>query len=135
MAFWKVSTIQKKSCEEREIWSKGNKSIIRINGFRWGTFTLETTDDNPPDGITEENKEGINIYDYTGSNLKSITLDSMDDGWLGDCELSDNIDEDEQAELLEGMEDDYYEYLETNGWVNDETEVWLFGPLEITKID
>ena len=59
----------------------------------------------------------------------------MDVGWLGDCELSDNIDEDEQAELLEGMEDDYYEYLETNGWVNDETEVWLFGPLEITKID
>ena len=135
MAFWKVSTLQKKSCEEREIWSKGNKSIIRINGFRWGTFTLETTDDNPPDGITEENKEGINIYDYTGSNFKSIALDSMDDGWLGDCELSDNIDEDEQAELLEGMEDDYYEYLETNGWVNDETEVWLFGPLEITKID
>ena len=119
MAFWKVSTLQKKSCEEREIWSKGNKSIIRINGFRWGTFTLETTDDNPPDGITEENKEGINIYDYTGSNFKSIALDSMDDGWLGDCELSDNIDEDEQAELLEGMEDDYYEYLETNGWVND----------------
>ena len=135
MAFWKVSTLQKKSCEEREIWSKGNKSIIRINGFRWGTFTLETTDDNPPDGITEENKEGINISDYTGSNFKSIALDSMDDGWLGDCELSDNIDEDEQAELLEGMEDDYYEYLETNGWVNDETEVWLFGPLEITKID
>ena len=135
MAFWKVSTLQKKSCEEREIWSKGNKSIIRINGFRWGTFTLETTDDNPPDGITEENKEGINIYDYTGSNFKSIALDSMDDGWLGDCELSDNIDEDEQAELLAGMEDDYYEYLETNGWVNDETEVWLFGPLEITKID
>ena len=135
MAFWKVSTLQKKSCEEREIWSKGNKSIIRINGFRWGTFTLETTDDNPPDGITEENKEGINIYDYTSSNFKSIALDSMDDGWLGDCELSDNIDEDEQAELLEGMEDDYYEYLETNGWVNDETEVWLFGPLEITKID
>ena len=135
MAFWKVSTLQKKSCEEREIWSKGNKSIIRINGFRWGTFTLETTDDNPPDVITEENKEGINIYDYTGSNFKSIALDSMDDGWLGDCELSDNIDEDEQAELLEGMEDDYYEYLETNGWVNDETEVWLFGPLEITKID
>ena len=135
MAFWKVSTLQKKSCEEREIWSKGNKSIIRINGFRWGTFTLETTDDNPPDGITEENKEGINIYDYTSSNFKSIALDSMDDGWVGDCELSDNIDEDEQAELLEGMEDDYYEYLETNGWVNDETEVWLFGPLEITKID
>ena len=49
MAWWKVSTIEKKSCEEREIWTKDGKTVTRINGFRWGTFSVETTDDNPPD--------------------------------------------------------------------------------------
>ena len=136
MAFWKVSTLQKKSCEEREIWSKGNKSIIRINGFRWGTFTLETTDDNPPDGITTENDDGINMYDHSGDNIEQIELDSMDDGWYGDYEY-DGFEDDELQAFTKELEeaDDYYEFLEENDWYNDETEAGLSGPLEITKHD
>ena len=87
MATWTVSTTEKKSCEEREIWTQDGKTIVRINGFRWGTFTVETTDDNPPDGITEANQEGIDMYSHCGDNIDSISLDSMDDGWLGDYEF------------------------------------------------
>lgn len=132
MAWWKVSTTEKKSCEEREIWTKDGKTITRINGFRWGTFSVETSDDEEPEGITAENEDGIDMYNHIGDNIESIELDSMDDGWYGDYEFDGFTDEEEQ-EILEAMEDDYYDYLESNGWYNDETQAWLSGPLEITK--
>ena len=132
MAWWKVSTTEKKSCEEREIWTKDGKTITRINGFRWGTFSVETSDDEEPEGITAENEDGIDMYSHIGDNIESIELDSMDDGWYGDYEFDGFTDEEEQ-EILEAMEDDYYDYLESNGWYNDETQAWLSGPLEITK--
>lgn len=136
MAWWKVSTIEKKSCEEREIWTKDGKTVTRINGFRWGTFSVETTDDNPPDGITTENDDGINMYDHSGDNIEQIELDSMDDGWYGDYEY-DGFEDDELQAFTKELEeaDDYYEFLEENDWYNDETEAWLSGPLEITKQD
>ena len=136
MAWWKVSTIEKKSCEEREIWTKDGKTVTRINGFRWGTFSVETTDDNPPDGITTDNDDGINMYDHSGDNIEQIELDSMDDGWYGDYEY-DGFEDDELQAFTKELEeaDDYYEFLEENDWYNDETEAWLSGPLEITKQD
>ena len=134
MAHWTVSTIEKKSCEEREIWKKGNKIIVRINGFRWGTFSVETNDDNPPDGITAENEDSIDMYSHCGDNIDTIDLISMDDGWYGDFEFI-GFEGDEEQEILDAIDeaDDYYEYLEENGWSNDDTEGWLHGSLEITK--
>jgi hypothetical protein len=93
---------------------------------------VETTDDNPPAGLTAENPDGVNMYDLSGENINQVELESMDDGWYGDYEF-DGIDDDEQEELIEAMEDDYYDYLENNDWYNDETEAWLYGPLEIVK--
>jgi hypothetical protein len=134
MTWWKVSTKEKKSCEEREIWIKDDKTITRINGFRWGTFNVETLDDNPPDGITEENEDGVDMYGHSGDNIEQIELDSMDDGWLGDYEF-DGFADDEETMIIEALDeaDDYYEYLEENGWINTDSEGWLYGPLEITK--
>ena len=134
MATWTVSTTEKKSCEEREIWTKDGKTIVRTNGFRWGTFIVETTDDNPPEGITGGNEEGIDMYSHSGDNIDSINLDSMDDGWSGDYEFC-GMDEESKQAISDAIDeaDDYYEYLDENGWLLDETEAWLFGPLEITK--
>ena len=134
MTTWTVSTTEKKSCEEREIWTQDGKTIVRINGFRWGTFTVETTDDNPPDGITEANEDGIDMYSHCGDNIDSINLDSMADGWLGDYEF-DGFDQQQEQAIREAIDeaDDYYEYLEETGWMLDETEAWLLGPLEIVR--
>jgi hypothetical protein len=136
MAIWKISTREKKSCEEREFWTKDGKTVVRINGFRWGTFTVETSDDNPPEGITEENPDGVDMYGYFGDNAEDgAELDSMDDGWYGDYEYAGFTDE-EQEEIAEALDeaDGHYEYLEENGWHNSETEAWLFGPLDIEQV-
>jgi len=135
MAWWRVATTEKKSCEEREIWTKDGKTVTRINGFRWGTFQVETTDDNPPDAITVENPDGVDMYDLGGSNIEQAELVSMDDGWYGDYEYEGFEEEAELERFTQELDeaDDYYEFLEANGWSNDENQAWLFGPLEIEK--
>lgn len=132
MAHWTVTTQDKKSVEEREIWTKDGKTITRINGFRWGTFVV-TTEGDEPLKLNVKNPDGYDFYSLydNDDNYLETELVSMDDGWHGDYEFSDNISEEEQEELIEGMEDDYYEYLEDNGWCNDDTEGWMFGPLKI----
>ena len=133
MAWWKVSTTEKKSCEEREIWTRGDQQITVVNGFRWGTFNVETTDDNPPEDLDPENPDGVDMYSFSADNVENVDLDSMDDGWYGDIEYSDNITEEEREAIQEGIDEEgSYEYLESNGWSNDENEAWLYGPLEIT---
>ena len=71
MAIWKVSNRFKKNCEERQYWTKDGVTVVRIEGFRWGTFTVETDDDLPPEGITEENPDGIDMYSYFGENAEN----------------------------------------------------------------
>lgn len=138
MATWTVSTTEKKSCLEREIWTQDGKTIVRVNGFRWGTFTVETTDDDPPDGITELNQEGIDMYSHCGDNINSIFLDSMADGWLGDYEF-DGFDQQQEQAIREALDEadsdgiDYAEYLEQTGWQQEDSEAWLSGLLEITR--
>jgi hypothetical protein len=138
MAVWTVATTQKKSCEEREIWYNEEKgwTITRINGYRWGTFIVETTDDEPPEDIDADNPDGINMYDYFSDNAENgAELDSMDDGWLCDWEWDIGMTEEDQQIVSDGWDEDSYEYMESNGWYNSETEAWLYGPLEIKKGD
>lgn len=135
MAIWTVSTSEKKSVEEREIWIKDDVTITRINGYRWGKFTVETSDDEAPDGINPENPDGINMYDYFGDNADNgAELDYLDDGWFGDWEFPDDMPEEERERIMEGWEEESYEFMENDGWSNDETECWFYGPLDIDRI-
>jgi hypothetical protein len=136
MATWKISNQHKKNCEEREMWSKDGVTIVRISAFRWGIFNVETNDDNPPEGIDPENPDGIDMYSYSGENAEDgAELEMMDDGWYGDWEFPDDLSEEERQHIIEGWDEDSYDFLEGEGWYNDETEAWLFGPLEIERVD
>lgn len=133
MAIWTVSNLYKKSCEEHTIWTKDNRSFKIIQGYRWGTWTIETSDDKPPQGLDAANPEGINMNDYSGDNAKNGTeFVSMDDGWMGDFEFDeDEFTEEEQEQIQELWDEDFDSGLESAGWTNWDTEAWLFGPLEI----
>ena len=98
MAIYTVSTKEKKNVEEREQWTNQEKgwNIVRINGYRWGTFTVETLDDEPPEDIDPANPEGINMYDYFSDNAENgAELESMDDGWYMDWVWDDAMSEDD----------------------------------------
>jgi hypothetical protein len=135
MAIWSISTVDKKSVEEVESWVKDGVTIRRTTGFRWGKFTIETSDDDPPEGITEENPDGIDMYSYFGENAENgAELDSLDDGWFAEVHYPDSMDDDEQSRLDELWDEDSYSSWEDDGWYNDETECWFYGTLAIERI-
>lgn len=136
MAIWNVRTADKKSAEEREIWynKEHGWKIVRINGYRWASFNVETSDDNPPAGIAAENPDGIEMYGYCSNNTDNgAELVSMDDGWFMDWKWDTKMPDEAIEEVESGYDSDGYEWMENNGWSNTETEAWLYGPLNITK--
>ena len=130
MAWWRIATVQKKSAVEREFWVHSDKrwTVVRENGYRWGTILVETEDHNPPD-IDLENAHGIDMY----STDYNYELDSLDDGCWADWEFPDDMPDEEREKVIEGFDEDSYDYMESNGWYNDETEVWFRGPLEMQR--
>ena len=141
MAMWTVKTYHKKNVQEVEHWvrQKGTGKITVTNGFRWGEFTVETSDDNPPEFEFAEvpggngAKDSINMLDCEVNNIESVELISMDDGgcWY-DIEYS-GLTLEEEEELEEFIDENSVYELEDrdDAWYNDETEWWIWGPIEI----
>jgi hypothetical protein len=134
MTWWNVATADKKSVEEHEFWQKDDMVIRRINGFRWGVWAVETDGDEPPEfervamptGSSDEDSIEMNSIEYEGE------LESLDDGWYNEIIWPDDMEEAERDRLQALVDDDAYAW-EADGWSNYETEVWFWGPLEITK--
>ena len=80
MAIWTVSTYYKKSCQEVETYHQreGEGKVTATNGFRYGEWTVETTDDNPPEFEFVEvpdgdgRKDSINMLDCEINNIESV---------------------------------------------------------------
>jgi hypothetical protein len=128
MATWKLSTASKKNAVEKQYWTKEGVTIIREEGYRWGTFYCES--DEQPD-IDLDNEDG---YDLTNSEY-DWELDSLDDGCWVEWDFPEDMDEEEQERFLALCEEDYIEGLEGDGWINDDTEYLFYGPLELEEID
>ena len=140
MSIWTVSTYYKKSCEEREIWTHSEHgTMIRINGFRRATYTVETNDDNPPEFEFDfvpggdGKKDSIDMNNCEFNNIESVELvELFDGGCWGGTEWPDDMDKEEIQRLEELMEEEgYYALEEEEGWMLDETEVWVWGPILI----
>jgi len=145
MAIWKVRAYHKKNVQEVEHWVRreGQGRITVTNGFRWGEWTVETSDDNPPEFEFTEvpggdgKKDSINMLDCEINNIESVELISMDDGgcWY-DIEFS-GLTLEEEEELEEFIEENSIYDLEDreDSWYSDETEWWVWGPIEIQNED
>jgi hypothetical protein len=127
MATWKLSTATKKNAVEKQYWTKDGINIIREEGYRWGTFYCES--DEQPD-IDLDNEDGylLSNSDYDWE------LDSLDDGCWVEWDFPEDMDEEEQERIIALCEEDFIEGLEGDGWVNDDTEYWFYGPLELEEI-
>ena len=144
MANWIVNTYHKKNVEQHEYFyqREGKGQIIVKDGFRWATFRITTTDDNFPEFEFEEVPGGngacdsLNLFSVSGPNIEESEMISMDDGgcW-GDIEIT-GVSDEEEEELLEFIEENGAWALEDEGdWYLDETECWVWGPIQITKED
>ena len=143
MAIWAVSTYYKKSCEEHEYWTKDGQTIIHKTGWRWAGFTVETTDDNPPEFEFDfvpggdGKKDSIDMYNCPGSNIDNVELDSMTDGCWDDIEWPEDMDEEERERLQELIDEEgiYGALEDQEGWMLDETQAWCWGPIQSESED
>ena len=128
MTTWKLSTASKKNAVEKQYWTKEGVTIIREEGYRWGTFYCES--DEQPD-VDLDNEDG---YDLTNSDY-DWELQSLDDGCWIEWDFPEDMSEEEQERIQALWEEDYFEGLEGDGWVNDDTEYLFYGPLELEESD
>lgn len=128
MAIWKIQNLHKKNAVERQFWVKDGVVVSKDEGFRWGTWTCESDvkpdiDLNNPDGY----EVGVSEYDWE--------LDNMDDGCWVEWNFPTEMDEEEQERIQALWDENWYEGMEEDGWYNEDTECWLYGPLVLTNED
>jgi len=132
MAIWKLSPQHKKSAVEKMFFYNGSKAIIVEQGWRWGTFTVES-DERPLTDLELVNEDGYELGCI--DNNESWELYEMTDGcWLDIDALRDATEEDVTA-FEQAWEEDGYDGVEALGWSNDDTEYYYHGPLELTNED
>jgi hypothetical protein len=126
MATWSIKPTWKKSLIERMYFTKDGNTVMVETGWRWGEFTCETEDDNPPT-ITG----GDDLWDC-GYDVEMV--ETTDGCWeehdMDECD-------DETREWLEEFfeEGNSYLDLEEEGWTQTECEMIIDCEPEIERID
>jgi len=132
MATWKLSPQNKKSAVERMFFYNDGKTIVVEQGWRWGTFMVES-DEQPLNNSELANEEGYELGCI--DNNESWELCEMTDGCWLDIEAGHGASEENVAAFEQAWEEDGYDGVEEQGWSCDDTEYWYYGPLELTNED
>ncbi len=125
MATWSVKPTWKKSIIERNYLIKDGNTVMVETGWRWGEFTVETEDDNPPNI-----EAGVDIYDC---GYESELVETTDGCW--EEHDFDDCDEETQEWLEEFFEENSWLDLEEHGWMQDECEMIIDCDLIIERLD
>ena len=133
MAIWKLSPQYKKSAVEKMFFYNDGKIITVEQGWRWGTFTVES-DERPLTDLELRNEDGYELSCI--DNDESWELYEMTDGcWLDIGAGRDNTTQEDVTAFEQAWEEDGYDGVEALGWSNDDTEYYYYGPLELTNED
>ena len=125
MSTWKLSTVEKKSCTQIETFKKG-KLVAQLEiGWRWCWARYK---EKPDISNYDPDKDQIELYD-----LGDIDDMEQDDSCWESWSWPDDIDGDEEERLEEIYDEEGDEGLENEGWILDDTEYWVSGPLDIEQ--
>ena len=132
MATWELTTEEKKSSIERQFWYNDGKVIIREEGFRWSTFTVES-DDRPLTDSELRNEDGYELGCI--DNDECWEMQDMTDGCWSDLEAGSNCTDEDLAAFSAAWDADWYSGVEQLGWSQDDTEYYMRGPLKLVNLD
>jgi len=126
MATWSVKPAWKKSIIERNYLTKDGNKVMVETGWRWGEFTVETEDDNPPDI-----EAGVDMYDC---EYETELVETSDGCW--EEVDTDDCDDETTAWIEEFFEEgNSWLDLEEHGWSQDECEMIIDCDLIIERLD
>ena len=130
MAFWRLSTKNRKSAETHTFMSKDDLRIKIVEGFVTGVVSINTEGDSPPE-IDLDNPHGTNTYDI--ANVDEWNLEEFGDGWYSEVFLVEGkLSKAQMKHLVELWEEGNLAGLEDAGWYDEgECEWWMFGPLHL----
>lgn len=133
MTTWTLTPQHKKSAIEKMFFFKEGKIIIREEGFRWATFSVQS-DVRP---LTDAELKNDDYYELGCiDNDESWEMQDMIDGcWAEVTAGNDNTTDEDLAEFNDAWEEDWYSGVEAKGWSQDDTEYYYYGPLELTNED
>ena len=127
---WKVSTRNKKSVVEVEIFRNGDQEISKETGWRWGYVTLIV-----PDGVdlvaelNPEANEQVEVDDL-GYDIHDRDLD---DGCWEEWKYGD-LDSETVSEIEAAYEEDWTEGIENLGWLSWDGLLYFNGPLDVENL-
>jgi hypothetical protein len=131
MTTWKLSPQYKKSAVEKMFFYKEGKVITIEQGYRWGTFSVES-DTRPLTDEELKNEDGYELVSI--ANDEHWEMWSLDDGcWLDIEAGNDKTTSTDVEEFEEAWEQDSYDGVEALGWSQDDTEYFYYGPLALTN--
>lgn len=133
MATYQVSARYKKSTVETEYWvhrEDSRKHMSKELGWRWGEFTVDLSDEDLECIDTEDEAGEFSVYDYENAELVDCT-----DGCWEDWTYSDAITDEERAAIEEAYCENYEEGVEELGYVLQDTEVVIHGPIDLELIE
>ena len=134
MAVWTLMPVNKKSIEEVMYWEKDGKTIFLRQGWRGGSVTVTTADDNKPD--IDLDSDEISVYDLYDDHIVDVELDSFWDGCWQEWDWAiSGLTEEEQQEIEDAWDEDSYEAVEALGWEQTDTEVFFYGELSLERIN
>ena len=125
---WALTNVYKKSIIEEMYFTKDDKKISVIQGYRWGKFIC--IHENKPDVVLDDNDGRYNIFNDRRYDWE---MEYCDDGWYSDIFFSDNILENEQEEIKNAWDNDFFVGLEDLGWDHEDTDLILEGPLNLVE--
>jgi hypothetical protein len=128
MAMWTLKTQHKKNAVEKQFWRKDGETIIRTEGYRWGTFYCES-DEQPEIDLANPDEYNLSESDYDWE------LDNLDDGCWAEWDWPADMTQEQQSEIMAAWEEDYFDGMEQLGWSCDDTDYILLGPLELSDED
>ena len=125
---WKITNATKKNAVEVQFWTKDGVTIKKSEGYRWGYWSCKS--DQQPD-IDLDNPDGyeLSFTDYDWE------MDEMMDGAWMEWEFPEDMSQEERDQIEAAWDENYYEGMEELGWINDETEHWIYGPIKLINED
>lgn len=123
---WNISTVEKKSVTQREIWVKDGREAVYEIGWRWGTVTVP----NKPDLSNYDPVVGIDPFSEW-----DVEDHSFHDGCWSDWEYPDDMTDEEREEFETAYDEEGDDGIYALGWQIEDTEYHFSGELSVEEID
>jgi len=122
---WYISNAEKKNVTETETWTKDGETLKHQTGWRWGKWRSETE----PDLSSYDEDQGCDPCD-----MWDAEMDSTDDGCWEEWTYPDSWTKKDIKKFDKLWEAEWHDAPLSMGFVEDDTILWVQGPLDIEEI-